>query len=862
MNIDFHYYGTYVAARIAGYSYEDASIIAHSAQYVDDSEESRLVPALLPQLDPIPTVQSVAELLTLGSNLYWSEENLIKTRKVWVPFHFLPGNYGSNKKTYNGSLNSTDKTGAYSWYYDDEAKEQFKLIALPNSILVEEMINDIIKNHKNKTYELQLIGLRMHVLCDTWAHTYFAGIPAWSLNDVIGSVTNLDDNSTIRYVGTPPLSSFNSYSYLGHGRLGHLPDYPYLRYKFKPQWSGNNSIDKHNPSDYLSAFKQMVTVMRCIREGKAYSLKNLDTLDKEINDMIIKIINTNPAKEINNPNLQYQNVKNEGDEYVSSFLCEVWRLYMRKILINNTALDVPNRYDRDLWLNEAKASKAPLTTNYYYFNHAATVHLNFVDTHLQGNDIYIGANPESHIFEGSLLSKVGYISTPTQLYNHFPTVSDKAINMQLIKATKKDLESGDIIKIKTTESFIDKKNYLGDWNNATGLYYEACDLNISKQKWQILKIAGSPGNKINYEDTVVFKNIHYKEKPYMSYYKIAPPKAPTIQIVTTSIPNIKLPTVLPGALPPLIPSVPYNNYHLTTINTQNETTAFIIKKYKVDYSHRIAGGYANTAIVKSDGTVGVWGDSYYGALNIPKDLKNVISVACCRHVVALKNDGTVVAWGSNYAGQCNTQGITNVSFVGANENYTALVRKDGTVVVLSSNVQSYLTTITGEVMNIPKGLSDVKSLACGISHIVALKHDGTVVAWGHNVYGGCDVPSGLKDVKAIAAGDDFSLALKNDDSLIYWGEARSISSLPLNTKNIKTICAGSNHAALLTNDGKVIVWGGNSSGQCAVPPDVENIIDIAAGNHTMIALKNDGSVIIWGSNSDGERDIPDDIRVF
>lgn len=38
MKIDFHYYATYVAARLAGYNFPDAQTIAHASQYVDESK--------------------------------------------------------------------------------------------------------------------------------------------------------------------------------------------------------------------------------------------------------------------------------------------------------------------------------------------------------------------------------------------------------------------------------------------------------------------------------------------------------------------------------------------------------------------------------------------------------------------------------------------------------------------------------------------------------------------------------------------------------------------------------------------------------------------------------------------------------
>ena len=71
--------------------------------------------------------------------------------------------------------------------------------------------------------------------------------------------------------------------------------------------------------------------------------------------------------------------------------------------------------------------------------------------------------------------------------------------------------------------------------------------------------------------------------------------------------------------------------------------------------------------------------------------------------------------------------------------------------------------------DVPSGLKDVVAIEAGGSHSLALKEDGTVVAWGWNEYHQCDVPSGLKDVVAIEAGDSHSLALKEDGTVVAWG---------------------------------------------------------------------------------------------
>ena len=70
----------------------------------------------------------------------------------------------------------------------------------------------------------------------------------------------------------------------------------------------------------------------------------------------------------------------------------------------------------------------------------------------------------------------------------------------------------------------------------------------------------------------------------------------------------------------------------------------------------------------------------------------------------------------------------------------------------------------------PVGLDNVIAIAGGQSHAVALRADGTVVAWGDNEFGQISVPAGLTDVIAIAAGDYHSLALKSDGTVVAWGD--------------------------------------------------------------------------------------------
>jgi alpha-tubulin suppressor-like RCC1 family protein len=66
-------------------------------------------------------------------------------------------------------------------------------------------------------------------------------------------------------------------------------------------------------------------------------------------------------------------------------------------------------------------------------------------------------------------------------------------------------------------------------------------------------------------------------------------------------------------------------------------------------------------------------------------------------------------------------------------------------------------------------LGGVVAITAGRDHSVALKKDGTVVAWGQNDAGQTNVPAGLSHVTAISAGNAHTLALKSDGTVVAWG---------------------------------------------------------------------------------------------
>jgi alpha-tubulin suppressor-like RCC1 family protein len=175
-----------------------------------------------------------------------------------------------------------------------------------------------------------------------------------------------------------------------------------------------------------------------------------------------------------------------------------------------------------------------------------------------------------------------------------------------------------------------------------------------------------------------------------------------------------------------------------------------------------------------------------------------------------------------------------------------------------------------------------------LSSRLAVRSDGTVVAWGDNRYGqlgngwtGGESPTpvrvaGLTDVVAVADTPQTGLALRSDGTVWAWGSnetgligapAQPDSSVPVrlpDLSGITAIAVGDATAYALRSDGTVMAWGRNDVGQLgdgsAVtdswrPVRVSNLTGvtaITAGFLTAAAIRTDGTVWTWGDNLVGQ----------
>lgn len=199
MDVEFHYYMTYLVAAKAGFGPEDAFTIANACQYVDDND-------MILEVDK-GEASAYRNYISQTMNILKPKAKLFR---IYPLFHFIPGN--PRKST------AWRKDGKMHW-----------LNTTPNS---ENAIR--IFEAALATEDFHRIGVACHAYADTWAHQNFVGYyePFNAMDDPLDQVT----------------------PNIGHADAGHNPDWPALVWRDRRLL--NERVD--NKANFLDAAEQML----------------------------------------------------------------------------------------------------------------------------------------------------------------------------------------------------------------------------------------------------------------------------------------------------------------------------------------------------------------------------------------------------------------------------------------------------------------------------------------------------------------------------------------------------------------------------------------------------------------------------
>lgn len=223
---------------------------------------------------------------------------------------------------------------------------------------------------------------------------------------------------------------------------------------------------------------------------------------------------------------------------------------------------------------------------------------------------------------------------------------------------------------------------------------------------------------------------------------------------------------------------------------------------------------------------------------------------------------------------------------------------------LATNKFSYAITSTGEAyvtgstdptssssFSKIQGISSIKKIAAGLSHILVLTSSGDIYVKGSNNIGQIGLGdqtytnsfvrlTNIPKVQDIAAGDNHSLLLTTSGDVYGTGGNdygqlgfmdllnRTTFTKPSNSSNIKKIAAGSEHSILLTTSGEIKVAGLNTFGQLGIgntKPSIifqvingiNNVKDIDSSYGSTMLLTTSGEIYVAGYNALGQLGLGD-----
>ena len=199
MDIEFHYYMTYLIATKAGLKPDSARVLAHSSQFIDDND-------IIFEVDK-GKGSAYRNYISQTMNILKPKDELLR---IYPIFHFIPGD--PQKET------AWRRDGKMHW-----------LCTTPNSTNANNIMDAAIQSGS-----LYRIGVAAHGYVDTWAHQNFIGY--------------YDDFNAMN-IGLKQILPN-----IGHADAGHNPDWPALVWR-DPRLI-NEAVD--NKERFLGAARHLL----------------------------------------------------------------------------------------------------------------------------------------------------------------------------------------------------------------------------------------------------------------------------------------------------------------------------------------------------------------------------------------------------------------------------------------------------------------------------------------------------------------------------------------------------------------------------------------------------------------------------
>jgi len=209
VDIEFHYYMTYVIVLKAGLKPTDAYIIAYSSQYVDDNN----------------TIFQINEGKRNAYSNYISQTyNILKPKKelmrIYPIFHFIPGDI--NDITGDSARRCDGKLHLLNTIPDNENAKRLLRLAFESD-------------------NLYRIGIATHMYSDTFAHQNFVGYYE-PFNSMKGPLDLVKPD-------------------IGHADAGYQPDLPAIQWEDKRLILSHSNID--NKRRFLEATERLFEEYYC-----------------------------------------------------------------------------------------------------------------------------------------------------------------------------------------------------------------------------------------------------------------------------------------------------------------------------------------------------------------------------------------------------------------------------------------------------------------------------------------------------------------------------------------------------------------------------------------------------------------------